>query len=513
MAEADSDAGALSVSDLHARITDHKAKLSRISQESKDLQHEKVFLQKTLELKRGQRTMQDGQVKLSQAELEDKAKEIAMYKREAPRTLLKYNELVRQQRQMQDTLNRLHHETEQLSSSKNVFMSKIQNLNVEDLVERHARGLPDTMAGALRKSAAALVPFFDYLLIAADTNNRLVDHVSAEIDKYTHVNISASPFMSGILFYCVLLVPLLTLISFGRRIFDSSSKLTVSHYIIFGNIYFVIICVINVIASFILHEDPVSLLFKHYERPFIVANLFLATYYVWHVLMLGVQSVYTVEKRNISQFLATVSVGVHYFLFAWRRVFTDSEPLMYTFNYVIYATIFSFILYERFNRMTTRQLNENQIFRFIQMMIRRLPDSPSQLFNLKGLHNYVTSFLTSMLLSPTPARRFSRRHDRVLVDKHRYKTKERPHSKYKYSNSESDQDANDIQVRKRSDGTSSSRGRSSKKDSRSPKKPEGRGFISIFFGSKENENDSSEDDNMPSYRSSWGFMRRGVEAK
>lgn len=494
-----------SVTEMKQKISQHRVKLTRLKQEEKDLAHEKAFLEKTLELKRGQRTMQDGQVKLSQAELEDKAKEIEMYRREAPRTLCKYNELVRKQKELQQTLNRLHRESDELSTSKNVIMDKIQHLNMEDLIERHARGLPDAMAGALRKSAAALVPFFDYLMIAADTNNRLVDHVGEEIDKYTHVNISQSPFMSGVLFYCVLLIPLLTIVSFVRRLFDSSSKLTVSHYIIFGNVYFVIVCVANVIAALILQDDPVGLMFRKFERTFIIGNLFLSLYYIWHVVMLGLQALYTFEQRNVSQFVATLCVGIHYFLFAWRRVFTDHAPLMYTFNYLVYGTIFAFISYERYNRLSTRQLNDSAIFRAVRLMLKRR----HQISSWRGFRLSLSEGWTSFFGKKSNGdRRYSKRQDRYLVGDHhkaRYGDTERTRAGQleDYSSQSDVSEASDLEQ-----PSGRRRNRREKHRRVGNGHPRPRSFIQMFFGSQENA-DSSDDVDVEGRQESntWRLLR------
>lgn len=483
--EDDTQVSGLSVQDLRSQITDHRLQLTRLQQEQKDLAHEKSFLEKTLELKKGQKTMQDGQVKLSQAELADKTKEIAMYRREAPRTLDRYNDLVRKQRALHETLTKLHRETEQLVSSKAVMLDKINNLNVEDLVERHARGLPDAMAGALRKSAAALTPFFDYLVIAADTNNRLVDHVGAEIDRYTHVNISSSPFMSGILFYCVLLIPLLTLVSFIRRIFDTSSRLTVTHYIVLGNLYFIVMCFLNIIAAQIMPDSPVSFLFHRYERPFIVSNLFLAMYYVWHVAMLALQAGLTMERRNVAQLVATATVGLHYYLFTWRRIFTDTPPIMYTFNYLIYSTIFAFVLHERMARMSSRQISEFGVFRFLQVILFPPRDKDGDGGPLKTIQRTTREAWAALFSEGThpgksgagmgPPNVTTRRGTRRKYD-HKTNGERAPrrHSPERLSSGSEDG------------------GRRVRTSGR-----KGRGFFSLFFGAREERRDSSSDDDVP----------------
>lgn len=508
-----------SLASLRARISSHQLKLERIKHQMRDLEHERAFLEKTLELKKGQQTMQDGQVRLSQAELEDKAKEIAMYRREAPRTVQRYNELMRQQKHMQETLNRLHMESEQLTSSKTIIMDKMHTLRMEDFIERHARALPDAMAGALRKSAAALIPFFDYLLIAADTNNRLVDHVGAEIDKYTHVNIAKSPFMSGVLFYCVLLIPLLTLISFVRRIFDSSSKLTASHYIIFGNLYFFIMCFFNVLLAMFLGDDPIKILFLRYERPFIVGNLFLAVYYIWHVVMLGIQSVFTLERRNLAQFLATLSVGIHYFIFAWRRIFTDSPPMMYTFNYLVYGTIFCFVLYERYNRMSSKQLKESVILRFMYLTIRGVSHLRTRPLRWETISIFLHELWTSWNKPLWGSDRYS------LYGRGRKQNSRRRHPKsfsqngkeYAEQTSDSNEDEENFTeadpfLSRDSRRSIAHRIRSKKQDQKSNHQSDRRSFINMFFGSRDNvdedETTEEEEEEEIQTNSGWRILPR-----
>lgn len=401
------DVKGVSVPELRTRISEHRVRLSRIKQELKDVAHEKGFLEKALELKKGQRTMQDGQVKLSQAELIDKEREIAMYKREAPRTLQRYNDLVRKQRDLQETLNRLHQQSENLLSSKRVIMDKIQNLNVEDLIERHARGLPDSMAGALRKSATILTPFFNYLVIAADTNDRLVGKVGTQIDKYTHVNISGSPFMSGILYYCVLLIPLLTLSAFIRRVLDTSSKLTVSHYLILGNAYFVVMCGINTLIAQFIEYDPMEVYFLKFERTFILANLFLAIYYIWHIAMLSLQAALTLERRIAAQLIATLAVGMHYFIFTWRNIFTDRPPVMFTFNYLMYATIFAIIIHDRYQKLTPAQLHDVPLFHSIHILLN--PNDGKGGRTVSGTLFGMLSVLWRFCMPTSSPRRFPRR--------------------------------------------------------------------------------------------------------
>jgi hypothetical protein len=186
------------------------------------------------------------------------------------------------------------------------------------------------------------------------------------------VNVRQSPFLHGLLFYAVLMVPAMTVAAFLRRIVVTSSKLTVSHVVILGNLYFLVLCALCSIEGLLRRHDPAANLYKKHERLFVAFNLILALYYTWHVCMLALQAVYTRRRRDWAQVLSTTCVGIHYYLFTWQRVFTNSSPRMVTANYVVYATIFSFILYERSHRIDVPWLKDNK---FMQFLMKKLQGS------------------------------------------------------------------------------------------------------------------------------------------
>lgn len=486
------------VSSLKERIIAHRLRLSGLMRDITAASNEKADLENTIKQKKSQ--FQHGEAKVGQAELEEKNREIEMYRREAPRTLSKYNELVRAQQELQINLSRLSEKSQELTSYKRNIVNKIQHINMDEIIERHARGLPDAMAGALRKSAAAIVPFFDYLVIAADTNNRLVDHVGAEIDRFAHVNIQNSPFLSGLLFYCVILIPLLTLISFVRRIFDSSSNLTISHYIIFGNLYFVLMCTVNIIGTIVLHQDLSFIMYHHYEKSFVVANLLLAMYYIWHTMILGVQTIVRPDRGNISQIVATMSVGLHYFIFTWRRVITDAAPDMYTGNYMIYATIFSFILYERMRSMSKKQLSDSKLLR-LWVSAR----SGKLVFSFNGMN--CQSILIYMIETwkyvlqqlQYAAQHIFKQLKMLLLDKGGIMKRvgnmwrlRRTNGTYAYESSDESSIEGDNNISKGSRSMYS--GREIGRLGSSWGNSESRGFVSIFFGNQDDDRYDDSDD-------------------
>jgi hypothetical protein len=328
------------------------------------------YLEKSLALKKAQALSHLSETELNEDELQTSARMLKSSMREASDLSAKYSALLAEKAEMQGKNTSLVEKLVALVNSKREFEIKLQELTLEEIVEKHTVGLPGSMAGAIRKSADALTPFFDTLVVVAETNQRLVDHVGSEIDKYTHVNVRKSPFLHGLLFYAVLMVPAMTVAAFLRRIVDTSSKLTVSHVVILGNMYFLVLCALCTIEGLLRRHDPAANLYKKHERFFVAFNLILAMYYTWHVCMLALQAVYTRRRRDWAQVLSTTCVGIHYYLFTWQRVFTNSSPRMITANYVVYATIFSFILYERSHRIDVPWLMDNK---FTQFLKQRLP--------------------------------------------------------------------------------------------------------------------------------------------
>lgn len=310
--------------------------------------------------------------------------------------------LVQKESELKQALAELAIEANHLVAAKNDALDRLQTTSLETIIERHSRGLPPAMQGALRKSALVLNPFFDTLFTAADTNNRLVNHVGTEIDKYAHVNIRGSPFMSGMLFYCVLLIPALTLLLLVRTVIDSSTKWSVSHVIIFGNIYLMAVCAILVMGS-LVQKDPMKILHARHESFMVVTNLVLALYYVWFLSILGLQTVKSWEKRNLAQFVAASSIGIHYFLFAWRRMFTDQKPQLFAHDYLIYATIFGFITYDRCLRINARWFTECALLCRIRATDTRISLAPIANLNVRrarqhfaALSQYISGVVQSI---------------------------------------------------------------------------------------------------------------------
>lgn len=360
------------------------------------MKREVKYLQRSVALKQSQNKVADGQAELDEDEISVASRQLRAIKETDEKSTQQYTALKSRTKELAYKALVLTKETGKVADVTASMTVRLQQLSMEEVLANSARGLPDSVAGAIRRSAEALTPFVDTLMVAADTNQRLVDHVGAEIDKYTHMNIRKSPFLSGILFYCVLLVPTLTIVSFVRRLVDSSSQLTVSHFVIFGNVYFFGICLVAIISTMAMKQDPAVVLYRRHEKVFATFNVLLSIYYLWHVCMLGLQALYTRERRNFAQLVATVCVGIHYFMFTWRRVFINTAPRMLVANYLLYSTIFACITMERVRRINmglfldqrfrTSTGNKRGFQRYLEIYADLAKDLAASFGGMLGMH-------------------------------------------------------------------------------------------------------------------------------
>ncbi len=287
-------------------------------------------------------------------------------------------------KQLDRTLADLTAEAARLGAQRNEALARLQRVSLDTIVAVHASRLPRLAQGTLRKSAWALTPFLDMMFAAADTNTRVVAQVGEEIERYTSVDVGASPFMNGMLFYCVLLVPALALCVLARAAAEQSAKLRTAHTIIFGNMYLLAVCAIFFVAN-LLHRDPMRALVAHHLRLMVVANLAVALYFLWLLITLALQSLDTKQVHDLAQLVATATIALHYFLFAWRRIFTNQQPALLIHHYLIYATILALVAYERCVRINARWFTGCSF-----LPLFRETDAPlldfGRLFNRNNLH-------------------------------------------------------------------------------------------------------------------------------
>ena len=151
----------------------------------------------------------------------------------------------------------------------------------------------------------------------------------------------------------MLLIPSLAFVVLTRSVVDKFTNLKESYCIVAASAYLLATCLVLMGAS-IVANDPLKLLYVWHERAVVAYNLALAAYFVWFLSVLATEAVFTCHPRNVAQLAAAASIAVHYFVFAWRRIFTDKSPQLLASNYLIYATLFAFVIYERCLRINPR---------------------------------------------------------------------------------------------------------------------------------------------------------------
>lgn len=333
------------------RVAALQISLKEKANEVESAKRKRDYLAKSITLKKGEMKMQKGEKKLYAKEAGQAEKQLESLLNESTRADLKYSQLQGENDKLLSKSRSLRRRADTFKQSTDILTLRLQQLSVEDVIARRTRNMPESLAGAIRKSVDLFMPFADTFAMASDTNNRLVDRVGSEIDKYTRVDVRLSPFLHGLLFYIFLLIPLVTVILCARKLSETSSRLSVSHFIVLGNLHYMAICLFAIVASLTLGRDSTYALYKSRARLFVSFNLSLALYFLWHVGMLTLQALLAFDKCNWAQVVATACVGLHYYLFTWRPVFIDAPPHMLITNYCVYFTIFGIIVIERCSRV------------------------------------------------------------------------------------------------------------------------------------------------------------------
>ncbi|GAB0493369.1 hypothetical protein MMPV_004650 [Pyropia vietnamensis] len=319
--------------------------------EVEGLSNEAKYLSEAVRLKRSQVGARTEERRLDAVAAAERAAELAALTAAAPAAAARVAALEGEVASLAAVEGTLRRQVAGEASTQAVAAAKLAALGMDGFVAAKATVLSPVVGGVLRKSAEALTPFFDTIAIAAETNNRLVEHVGAEIDKQLRLDVVHSPFLSGILFYIVLLVPLLAVTTVAGRVIITSASLSVSHFMLMSSLYYAVVSLLCAAAALYTHRDPLRLFQARAERACDAFLLALAVAYGWHLGLMGVQAALLRDARNGSQLLASFSVAAHFYLFAWRKVFLDQRPALPASAYLAYASVFVFIAVERAERV------------------------------------------------------------------------------------------------------------------------------------------------------------------
>lgn len=213
-------------------------------------------------------------------------------------------------------------------------------------VEMQAKQLPPLVQGTLIKTTHALGPLFEGFEEASNLNARVVEEVKERVQTYMPL-IRSSPFYGGILFYIIILFPMVLFVSAAMKLNSHLKTMTISHYLVLSNLYFGVLSLLCLFMSYLSGAD-VLLVFHHrnesLEGTFVVLH---GLFYLLHLSLHFLSALTRRDGREVAQFLSMFIVGTHYFLHVYARAVLNEDPVMDLRAYVLYAAIFIFTLYVR----------------------------------------------------------------------------------------------------------------------------------------------------------------------
>lgn len=213
-------------------------------------------------------------------------------------------------------------------------------------VEMQAQQLPPLIRGTLIKTTHALGPLFEGFEEASELNARVVDEVKERVQTYLPL-VRSSPFYGGILFYIIILFPMVLFVSAAMKLNSRLKTMTISHYLVLSNLYFGVLSLLCLFMSYLSGAD-VLLVFHHRNES--LEGTFVVLHGLFYLLHLGLHFLSALTRRDgreVAQFLSMFIVGTHYFLHVYARAVLNEDPVMDLRAYVLYAAIFLFTLYVR----------------------------------------------------------------------------------------------------------------------------------------------------------------------
>ncbi|KAK1866892.1 hypothetical protein I4F81_009404 [Pyropia yezoensis] len=240
----------------------------------------------------------------------------------------------------------LEHNITELTEQYVQLVLQFKDRGMTNWVEMQAKQLPPLVQGTLIKTTHALGPLFEGFEEASNLNARVVEEVKERVQTYMPL-IKSSPFYGGILFYIIILFPMVLFVSAAMKLNSHLKTMTISHYLVLSNLYFGVLSLLCLFMSYLSGAD-VLLVFHHrnesLEGTFVVLH---GLFYLLHLALHFLSALTRRDGREVAQFLSMFIVGTHYFLHVYARAVLNEDPVMDLRAYVLYAAIFIFTLYVR----------------------------------------------------------------------------------------------------------------------------------------------------------------------
>ena len=234
--------------DLPTQLLELENKISAKVAKKIELDEYANFLERSLRTKQNSAVVQQSSRSLDAAELKRLSLELENVKNTTLQALtMQIQDLEQTQVQLRDDLQNMIVKRQHLLIEDHELRHQLKENGIDYYVSHSFANYSPTIQGTVKRSAEAIFPFFELISVMAQTNERMVKNVAHEIDRMIHVQVTHSPFLLGLLFYALMLVPGLTVASIMFRVYDNVISFTVSHYLLFTSIYFVGLSIVSFI--------------------------------------------------------------------------------------------------------------------------------------------------------------------------------------------------------------------------------------------------------------------------
>lgn len=254
--------------------------------------------------------------------------------------------VVNEQKRADARERELELERQRLLKNVEALASRFKEEGLQTWLERNMDTFPAVIRETILKSSVVLEPVMAGVDEAAELNEQLTHETTEAITRYLPA-IKNSPFYTGLIFYIILLCPVVATSWLIMKIRARLSQLTIEHYLIALNLYFAILTVACAIMS-ALGKTDILIIFRHRSHQlaesFMIVHGFL---FICHLVLHGMTAYVSGARKDFAQYLCMSCVGLHFFMNAYKRTILDQDPHIGTPAYIIYATIFLYTLYDR----------------------------------------------------------------------------------------------------------------------------------------------------------------------
>lgn len=240
----------------------------------------------------------------------------------------------------------LEAERERLMKKVETLVSRFQENGFHTWLKNNVDVLPPVLKETILKASDALDNIVRGVDEAAELNEQLTNETTEAINQYLPA-IKNSPFYTGLIFYIILLCPLVAATWLVMKVKTRLSLLTVEHYLIAINLYFGILSVSCALMTLLSRAD-ILIVFRHRSQR--LAETFMLLHgllFLIHLVLHGMTAYVSGVRKDFAQYICMSCVGLHFFLNAYKRTILNQDPNIGAPAYMIYSAVFLYTLYDR----------------------------------------------------------------------------------------------------------------------------------------------------------------------